>query len=124
MHSEYIVDIIHAIAFNTHEKFLANCANDGAIANMDPDSIVEVPALFGADGIQPMATGMAGRFQRGLMMEQQTCEKLVVDAYVEHSYNKMLQAFALNKTIPDASVAKKILDDMIPVNAPYWPELK
>ena len=112
------------IAFNTHEKFLANCANNGAISNMDPDSIVEVPALFGADGIQPMATGKAGRFQRGLMMEQQTCEKLVVDAYVEHSYNKMLQAFALNKTVPDASVAKKILDDMIPVNAPYWPELK
>lgn len=124
LHSEYIVDICHAIAFNTHEKFLANCANNGAISNMDPDSIVEVPALFGADGIQPMATGKAGRFQRGLMMEQQTCEKLVVDAYVEHSYNKMLQAFALNKTVPDASVAKKILDDMIPVNAPYWPELK
>lgn len=91
---------------------------------MDPDSIVEVPALFGADGIQPMATGKAGRFQRGLMMEQQTCEKLVVDAYEQHSYQKMLQAFALNKTVPDASVAKKILDDMIPVNAPYWPELK
>jgi maltose-6'-phosphate glucosidase len=124
LHSEYIVDIIHAIAFNTHEKFLANCPNNGAISNMDPDSIVEVPALFGADGIQPMATGKAGRFQRGLMMEQQTCEKLVVDAYVEHSYQKMLQAFALNKTVPDASVAKKILDDMIPVNAPYWPELK
>src|SRR5699024_10804068 len=75
LHYEYIVDICHAIAFNTHEKFLANCANNGAISNMDTDSIVEVPALFGADGIQPMATGKAGRFQRGLMMEQQTCEK-------------------------------------------------
>ena len=123
-HSNYIVDICHAIAYNTHEKFLANLANKGAISNMDPNSIVEVPCLFAADGVQPMATGEAGRFQRGLMMEQQTCEKLVVDAYEQHSYEKMWEAFTLNKTVPDASVAKKILDDMIPVNKPYWPELK
>jgi len=71
-----------------------------------------------------MATGMAGRFQKGLMEEQQACEKLVVDAYEQHSYTKMWQAFALNKTVPDALVAKKILDDMIPENKPYWPELK
>ncbi|MCZ3509286.1 6-phospho-alpha-glucosidase [Lactobacillus gasseri] len=123
-HSEYIVDICHAIAYNTGEKFLANIPNNGAISNMDPDSIVEVPCLFTSHGVEPMATGKAGIFQRGLMMEQQTCEKLVVDAYEQHSYEKMWEAFALNKTVPDALVAKKILDDMIPENKPYWPELK
>ncbi|MCT7796251.1 MAG: 6-phospho-alpha-glucosidase, partial [Lactobacillus iners] len=71
-----------------------------------------------------ISTGEAGIFQRGLMMEQQTCEKLVVDAYEQHSYEKMWEAFALNKTVPDALVAKKILDDMIPENKPYWPILK
>jgi len=79
---------------------------------------------LGAYGGQPIACGEAGRFQRGMIMEQVTCEQLVVDAYEQHSYEKMWQAFALNKTVPDALVAKKILDDMIPVNAPYWPELK
>ena len=74
--------------------------------------------------MQPLVVGEAGRFQLGLMMEQVTCEKLVVDAYEQKSYIKMLQAFALNKTVPDASVAKKILDDMMVVNKPYWPDLK
>lgn len=124
IHSEYIVDICHAIAYNTHEKFLANIPNNGAISNLPDDIIVEVPCLFGADGVQPIACGEAGRFQRGMIMEQVTCEQLVVDAYEQHSYEKMWQAFALNKTVPDALVAKKILDDMIPVNAPYWSELK
>ena len=29
----------------------------------------------------------------------------------------------MNKTIPSAKVAKEILDEMLEVNAPYWPEL-
>ena len=124
VHSNYISDICHAIAFNTHEKFLANIPNNGAISNFPDDAIVEVPCLFGADGVQPICVGPAGRFQLGLMMEQVTCEKLVVDAYEQKSYIKMLQAFALNKTVPDATIAKKILDDMMVVNKPYWPDLK
>lgn len=40
------------------------------------------------------------------------------------SYEKALQAFALNKTIPSAKVAKKILDEMIEVNKDFWPVLK
>ncbi len=48
----------------------------------------------------------------------------MVDAAIEGSYDKALQAFALNKTIPSAKVAKLILDDMIEANKEYWPELK
>ncbi|MCH3489181.1 maltose-6'-phosphate glucosidase, partial [Enterococcus faecium] len=51
-------------------------------------------------------------------------EKLLVDAYFEGSYQKALQAFTLNQTVPNARVAKKILDEMIKVNKKYWPALK
>ena len=50
--------------------------------------------------------------------------KLVVQAYVEHSYLKLWQALTLSKTVPSASVAKQILDDLIEANKDYWPELK
>ena len=40
------------------------------------------------------------------------------------SYEKVLQAFTLNKTVPSMNVAKAILDDMIEANKGYWPELK
>ena len=57
------------------------------------------------------------------MEEQVAVEKLVVDAWQEHSYLKMWQALTLSKTVPSANVAKKILDDFIEVNKDYWPEL-
>ncbi|STT07194.1 maltose-6'-phosphate glucosidase [Klebsiella michiganensis] len=59
------------------------------------------------------------------MMEQQVAvEKLVVDAWVEGSYQKLWQAMTLSKTVPSASVAKAILDELIVANRGYWPELR
>ena len=57
------------------------------------------------------------------MEEQLAVERLVVEAYVEHSYQKLWQALTLSKTVPSATVAKKILDDLIVANKNYWPEL-
>ncbi len=58
-------------------------------------------------------------------MEQQvSVEKLVVQAWVEGSYQKLWQALTLSKTIPSASVAKQILDELIEANKDFWPELK
>lgn len=58
-------------------------------------------------------------------MEQQVAvEKLVVEAWIEGSYQKLWQALTLSKTVPSASVAKEILDDLIEANKGYWPEIK
>jgi len=51
-------------------------------------------------------------------------EKLTVDAWIEGSYHKLWQALTLSKTVPNARVAKLILDDLIEANKEYWPELK
>lgn len=47
-----------------------------------------------------------------------------VDAYFENSYDKALQAIAINKTIPSTNIAKAILDDFIEANGEYWPRLE
>ena len=59
-----------------------------------------------------------------MMEEQVAVEKLVVDAWMEGSYQKLWQAIALSKTVPSVTVAKQILDDLYEVNKAYWPELK
>ena len=58
-------------------------------------------------------------------MEQQvSVEKLVVEAWIEGSYQKLWQAITLSRTVPSASVAKAILDDLIEANKDFWPVLK
>ena len=58
-----------------------------------------------------------------MIQQQLASEKLIVDAYFEQSYQKALEALTMNKTVPSAKVARKILDKMIEANKGYWPEL-
>ena len=123
-HASFIVDLARAIAFNTGERMLLIVRNDGAIANFDSDSMVEIPCIVGKNGPEPLSIGNIPTFQKGLMEQQVSVEKLVVEAWTEGSYQKLWQAITLSKTVPSGEVAKQILDDLYEVNKEYWPELK
>lgn len=122
-HASFIVDLARAIAFNAKERMLLIVENNGAIANFDDDAMVEVPCIVGSDGPEPLAQGNIPAFNKALMLQQVTVEKLVVEAYIEGSYQKLWQALSLSKIVPSAEVAKELLDDLIEVNKGYWPEL-
>ncbi|MBU3092056.1 6-phospho-alpha-glucosidase [Clostridium sp. CM028] len=123
-HASYIVDLATAIAYNSQERMLLIVENNGAIENFDPTAMVEIPCMVGSNGPEPLVVGKIPQFQKGLMQQQVSVEKLVVEAWIEKSYLKLWQAITLSKTVPSASVAKNILDDLIKVNKEYWPELK
>lgn len=123
-HASFIVDLARAIAFNTGERMLLIVENNGAIANFDDDAMVEVPCIVGSDGPEPLTQGHIPQFNRALMMQQVTVEKMVVEAWIEKSYQKMWQALTLSKIVPNARVAKELLDDLIEANADFWPDLK
>ncbi|HEO8418264.1 6-phospho-beta-glucosidase [Mycobacteroides abscessus subsp. abscessus] len=122
-HASYIVDLARAIAYDTQERMLLIVENNGAIQNFEPTAMVEVPCIVGVNGPEPLVQGTIPRFQKGLMEQQVAVEKLVVEAWEEHSYQKLWQAITLSRTVPNAKVAKQILDDLIEVNKEYWPEL-
>ena len=123
-HASYIVDLAEAIAFNKKARMLLIVQNDGAISNFDPTAMVEIPCIVGSNGYEKISIGKIPQFQKGLMEEQVSVEKLVVEAWITGSYQKLWQALTLSKTVPSASVAKAILDDLIEANKDYWPELK
>lgn len=123
-HASFIIDLASAIAYNTKERMLLIVPNNGAIVNFPMNAMVEVPCLVGSAGPEPLVMGEIPTFQKGMMEEQVAVEKLVVDAWVEGSYQKLWQALTLSKTVPSAQVAKDILDDLIEANKDFWPELK
>ncbi|MCY9340811.1 maltose-6'-phosphate glucosidase [Bacillus haynesii] len=122
-HASYIVDLARALAFNTGERMLLIVENNGAIQNFDSSAMVEVPCIVGKNGPEPITIGKIPQFQKGLMEQQVSVEKLVVEAWVEKSYQKLWQALILSRTVPNARTAKLILDDLIEANKAYWPEL-
>lgn len=123
-HAEFIVQLASALSYNTYERMLLIVQNDGAIQNVDPTAMVEVPCLVSKAGVEPLAMGTIPQFQKGLIEQQVSVEKLVVQAYLEKSYQKLWNALTLSRTVPSAKVAKDILDDLIEANKGYWPELQ
>ncbi len=123
-HGDWISDLAIALKNDTKQRFLVIVPNRGAIPNMPYDAMVEVPAYIGKNGPEVITQDPIPLFQQGLMMQQLNSEKLLVEGCMEGSYQKVLQSFTLNKTVPSAKVAKDILDDMIIANKEYWPELK
>ena len=123
-HASYIVDLASAIAYDTKERMLLIVENDGALSNFDPTAMVEVPCLVGSNGPEKIVQGKIPQFQKGLMEQQVSVEKLTVEAWIEGSYQKLWQALTLSRTVPSAKVAKAILDDLIEANKDFWPVLK
>ncbi len=123
-HGQYIVDMATSVLNDEHRRFMLIVPNRGAIPNLREDAVVEVPAYVGATGVEPISLRQPiPDFHKGLMEAQVAAEKLLVDAYFEGSYQKALQAFTLNQSVPSARVAKIVLDEMIEANKEYWPEL-
>lgn len=122
-HGDMIVEVAESIAHNRNRIYIIITENNGLVANIQDDAMVEVAAILGANGPRPMGVGKIGTFYKGMMEQQLAYEKLTVDAYFEESYAKALQALTLNRTVVDAKKARKILDALIEANKDYWPEL-
>ncbi|RNE25684.1 6-phospho-alpha-glucosidase [Lacticaseibacillus paracasei] len=123
-HGQYIVDMATSILNDSHERFMLIQPNMGAIPNLRQDAVVEIPTYVGRLGAEPISMRHPiNDFHKGLMEAQNAAEKLLVDGYFEGSYQKVLEAFTLNQTVPSADKAKEVLDDLIIANKGYWPEL-
>lgn len=123
-HGQYIVDIAASILHNLNQRFMLIVPNKGAIPNLRSDAVVEVPCYVNAAGVEPISIRFdIPDFHKGLMEAQVASEKLLVDAHFENSYQKALEAFTLNQSVPNADVAKRILDEFIEANQGYWAEL-
>jgi maltose-6'-phosphate glucosidase len=124
VHGEFIVDVACSLAFNLRSRHLVMVENRGAITNLPYDAVVEVPAYITSEGPEPIRVGQVPLFHQTLLQQQLASEQLLVEATIEGSYEKALQAFTLNRTVPTMEHAKAILDEMIEANRDYWPALQ
>jgi maltose-6'-phosphate glucosidase len=120
VHGGYIIDVAISIAFDQKKRFMVNVPNHGSISNFANDVVVEVPCYVGAFGPEPTVVGEIPTFYKGLMEVEKAYEVLAVEAILNQSYDKALQALTLNLTIPSAGKAKAVLDDILEVNKDYF----
>lgn len=121
--SEGAVEIIEGIVGNYNDYDEAvNVPNRGAIPNLPPETIVELPAVIGGAGVQPVQVGPLPGAVAELCRREAALVELVVEAAVTGSRELALQALLLDPMINDVDRARAILDDYLETFAPYLPQ--
>ena len=119
------IDIIKAMVTNDRYLELAvNIPNQGNITNLPQNAIVEVPAIVDGAGIYGLCMGNLPKPIAALCSLQITIQEIAVEAAVEGSRKKALQALLIDPVVDNVDAAKKALNEMIEVFSEYLPQFK
>ncbi|TAK20399.1 MAG: alpha-glucosidase/alpha-galactosidase [Chloroflexota bacterium] len=93
---EYCSFILHAIETNTSMRVNANVPNNGLIANLPANAIVEVPCLIDRRGVHPCAVGDLPPQLAALNRSNIAVQELTVKAALEQDREAAYQAVQLD----------------------------
>ncbi len=112
--SEGALEMIENIAgAGTHYHLAANLPNQGQIANLPMNSIVETPIVVDGSGIHPVHVGSLPEPVAELCRRELYSAQLGIDASVEGDRQKALQCLLLDPIITDIETARAVLDDYL-----------
>lgn len=124
--NEYAIPIIEAIYFNKEIQLNAvNMQNNGAIKGLPDDMVVETQAIVNGDGIKlkPMEEELPVALI-GTIHIQGTIHQLLIEAYLESSKTKLLQAILLDPQAPTYYQACAMIDEMCELQQSILPKLE
>jgi len=122
---ELAVPIIEALACNVAQELAAVVVpNQGMIPGLDDDTVVEVPALGDANGVQLKQMEPLGEAITAMLRLQGSIQKLLVEAFVEKSRMKLLQALLLDPTVHSYRNAVALINEMCELQKNVLPPLK
>ena len=110
------INVMRALSGSAPQRIVVNVPNQGAIAEMDSDDIVEVPCTISQNAIQPEACGSLPEAARGLVVAVKAYEKAAIEAAVSGSAMLARKAMLLYPPIGEWEPSKDLLDQMIRLN--------
>jgi Alpha-galactosidases/6-phospho-beta-glucosidases, family 4 of glycosyl hydrolases len=99
---------------------IVNTLNGSALSCLDPTDVVEIPAFVDSSGIHPFRVeDPIPEHCRALLQAVKGYERIAARAALEQSYELALQGLIVHPLVPDALVAKQILDDLVAAHRAY-----
>jgi 6-phospho-beta-glucosidase len=119
---ELAIDVIDAVFNDRREVWPVNVTNQGTIADLPDDLVVEVPGYVDAHGVQPLAQGNLPRHVAGLVKMLGEYQALAAEAAWSGTRKEAIRALASNPLILSLNKAETIYDEMAAAHRAYLPE--
>jgi 6-phospho-beta-glucosidase len=107
------LDVTTSLAGGNPSRIVLNVCNRGAITDLAPDDIVEVPCLIDRQGPQPLSVGRLPESVRGLVQAVKEYERLAISAAVEKSRALAQQALLVYPLIGEWEPARVMISALI-----------
>jgi alpha-galactosidase len=118
---EQVLDIIDSIRNDAGRLYSANLPNTGQVPNLPIGAIVEGPAVADGEGLRAIAQPPLPAAVAGTLATRYQWVETVVEAALEGSRDKFIQALVLDGAVHSLDQAAALGDELLRAQAPYLP---
>jgi alpha-galactosidase len=118
---EQVIQMIQAIRSNTAHLYSANLPNMGQVPNLPLEAVVEAPAVSDARGLHALVVPALPAAVAGTLATRFQWVETVVEAALEQSRDKFIQALILDGAVQSPDTAVALADDLLAAQADFLP---
>lgn len=120
-YSEAAVALLASLVSDTRDRQVVNVRNAGTLPFLDDDAVIEVAAVVGAGGAEPVPVAPLEPLMRGLVAHVSAYEDLAVDAARRGGADRVRAALLAHPLVGQYDLASQLTDRLIAENARYLP---
>jgi 6-phospho-beta-glucosidase len=120
-YSEAAAQLMASLNAGTGDVQVVNVKNAGALADLPPEDVVEIPARIDRDGAHPLPLAPLAPEMRGLVQHVKAYERLTLQAAISGDRKTALLALLSNPLVADWDVAAPLLDALLEANRAHLP---
>jgi 6-phospho-beta-glucosidase len=120
-YSEAAAQLMASLHDGAGDVQVVNVRNDGALPELPPGAVVEIPARIDRDGAHPVALAPLSPEMRGLVQAAKAYEELAVEAARSGDREVALRALLANPLVGRWEIAEPLLRELLAANRGHLP---
>jgi 6-phospho-beta-glucosidase len=120
-YSEAAVDLLVSLTGDRQDVQVVNTFNHGTLPFLPDDAVIEVPALIGSAGADPVLIDPVEPLLRGLIAHVYAYEELALDAALRGGRDRVYDALLAHPLVGQADKAQCLTDRLLAENAAFLP---
>jgi 6-phospho-beta-glucosidase len=118
------MDVMQAVVQNRKATLVLNVRNDGCLAELEDDDVIEAVSLVDAQGIRPLAQRRLPESIRGLVQSIKAYERQAVQAAVCGDRDAAVLALALHPLVGSWSLASSLVESYLSEHQALLPQFR
>jgi 6-phospho-beta-glucosidase len=114
-------EVIESAALDLGQEHILSTGQDGAVPDLPPDWVLELPCRVYRDRIEPVPADPLPMAAQGLLQVVKSFELLAVEAALGGGKSTVLAALLAHPLGPDVDHAAEVLEELLDRNRPYLP---